>query len=111
MPKPKKRHHKKSRTDSKSVQQRSLLAKHPLSVKLTLNLKNDTEFVVEFFYLANLNVITVVVKSSWSGFSSSYSRELLSPITILDSLFPGDAGAESPNIVNYHQLDQVGVPV
>ncbi|XP_050434207.1 THO complex subunit 5 homolog A isoform X2 [Adelges cooleyi] len=107
VPKPKKRHHKKSRTDSKSVQQRSVLAKHPLSVKLTLNLKNNTEFVVEFFYLANLNVITVVVTSSWSGFSSSYSRELLSPITILDSLFSGDDGAESPNIVNYHQLDQM----
>ncbi|XP_050520529.1 THO complex subunit 5 homolog isoform X2 [Daktulosphaira vitifoliae] len=107
MPKPKKRHHKKSRIDTKDVQQRSLLTKHPLSVKLTINLQNSTQFVIEFFYLVNLNIVTVTVTSSWSGFSSSYSRELLSPISILDSLFPGDNGNESPNIVNYHQLDEM----
>lgn len=107
MPKPKKRHHKKSRTDTKSFQQKSLLSKHPLSVKLTLSLKNNTLFVMEFFYLVNLNLITVTVTSSWSGFSSSYSRELLSPSSILDALFPGDNGKESPQIVNFHQLEEV----
>lgn len=109
MPKPKKRHHKKSRTDTKSVQQKSLLSKHPLSVKLTLSLKNDTQFVMEFFYLVNLNLITVTVTSSWSGFSSSYSRELLSPSSILDALFPGDNGTESPQILNFHQLEEVSI--
>lgn len=109
MPKPKKRHHKKSRTDTESVQQKSLLSKHPLSVKLTLSLKNDTQFVMEFFYLVNLNLITVSVTSSWSGFSSSYSRELLSPTSILDALFPGDDGKESPHIVNFHQLEEVSI--
>jgi len=106
MPKPKKRHHKKSRTDTKSVQQKSLLSKHPLSVKLTLSLKNNTQFVMEFFYLVNLNLITVAVTSSWSGFSSSYSRELLLPSSILDALFLGDDGIESPQIVNFHQLEE-----
>lgn len=109
MPKPKKRHHKKSRTDTKSIQQRSLLSKYPLSVKLTLNLKNDTQFVIEFFYLVNLNLITVTITSSWSGFSSTYSRELLSPSSILDALFPGDNGTESPHIVNFHQLEEVSI--
>ncbi|CAI6351307.1 unnamed protein product [Macrosiphum euphorbiae] len=106
VPKPKKRYHKKSRTDTKSVQQKSLLSKHPLSVKLTLSLKNNTQFVMEFFYLVNLNLITVTVTSSWSGFSSSYSRELLSPSSILDALFSGDNGKESPHIVNFHQLEE-----
>lgn len=108
-PKPKKRHHKKSRTDTKSVQQKSLLTKHPLSVKLTLSLKNNTQFIMEFFYLVNLNLITVTVSSSWSGFSSSYSRELLSPSSILDALFPGDNGTESPYIINFHQLEEVSI--
>jgi len=109
MPKPKKRHHKKSRTDTKAVQQKSLLSKHPLSVKLTLSLKNNTQFVMEFFYLVNLNLITVAVTSSWSGFSSSYSRELLLPSSILDALFLGDDGIESPQIVNFHQLEEVSI--
>lgn len=107
MPKPKKRHHKKSRTDTKSVQQKNLLSKHPLSVKLILSLKNNTQFIMEFFYLVNLNLITVTVTSSWSGFSTSYSKELLSPSSILDTLFPGDCGTESPHIVNFHQLLEV----
>lgn len=107
MPKPKKRHHKKSRTETKSVQQKNLLSKHPLSVKLTLSLKNSTQFTMEFFYLVNLNIITVTVTSSWSGFSTSYSKELLSPSIILDKLFPDDCGTDSPNIVNFHQLQEV----
>ncbi|VVC41360.1 Hypothetical protein CINCED_3A010907 [Cinara cedri] len=106
MPKQKKRHHKKSRIDTKSAPQKNLLSKHPLSVKLTLNLKNNTQFIMEFFYLVNLNLITVTVTSSWEGFSSSYSRELLSPSSILDALFPGDNGTESPHIVNFHQLEE-----
>lgn len=64
---------------------------------------------MEFFYLVNLNLITVTVTSSWSGFSSSYSRELLSPNSILDTLFPGDNGTESPHIVNFHQLEEVSI--
>lgn len=111
MPKQKKRHHKKSRIDTKSTPQKNLLSKHPLSVKLTLNLKNNTQFVMEFFYLVNLNLITVNVTSSWTGFSSSYSRELLSPSSILDALFPGDNGTESPHIVNFHQLEEVSTVI
>jgi len=91
------------------VQQKSLLTKHPLSVKLILSLKNNTEFIMEFFYLVNLNLITVTVTSSWSGFSSSYSKELLSPSSILDALFPGDNGTESPYIMNFHQLKEVSI--
>ncbi|XP_063225197.1 THO complex subunit 5 homolog [Bacillus rossius redtenbacheri] len=106
-----KRHHRKmSRSDRLEERRRRLLLRHPLTVVVTLKLRDDNSIQLTFHYLANLHVVTVKVKlhtvHDVSGLSAG---DLMVAHKLLFCLFPGDSGEESPNAANHYQLQQVGL--
>lgn len=95
---------------SLELEQKMLLAMHPLSVQLKLAIKDGCVLELAFFYMKNLHIMTVkptlcVPLDSKTPFTDVvvHSRNLL------HNLFSGDTGQESPNIVNYYQLLQVSL--
>lgn len=40
---------------------------------------------------------------------TSFSSQLITPESILCSLYPGDIGLDSPNVANHYQLKNVGL--
>ncbi|MGH0140549.1 UNVERIFIED_CONTAM: hypothetical protein FKN15_030757 [Acipenser sinensis] len=64
-----------------------------------------------FYYLMNLDIMTVKVKvTAGIELSGAISAgELLSPESLLNCLYPGDQGTETPNPANRYQFDKVGI--
>uniref|UniRef100_A0A4W4GR69 Uncharacterized protein n=1 Tax=Electrophorus electricus TaxID=8005 RepID=A0A4W4GR69_ELEEL len=64
-----------------------------------------------FYYLMNLNILTVKVKVSASAdLSGAISAgELLNPESLLNCLYASDHGQETPNPANRYQFDKVGI--
>ncbi|XP_059162376.1 THO complex subunit 5 homolog A-like [Physella acuta] len=89
-----------------------VLKKHPLSVAVDINSDDGTELQLTFYYLLALNIITVNVKVTPGAkvmTSSSTGSDLMSPDMILDELYPGDHGNESPNLANHYELKRHGL--
>ncbi|KAH9525751.1 THO complex subunit 5, partial [Bulinus truncatus] len=106
------KHHRRMSDERNQEKKNRILRKHPLSVLLTITNEDDTELQLTFCYLIELNVITVtvnVVLSEKNTFSSVTGGDLLSPDLILDELYPGDFGLESPNPANHYELKKHGL--
>uniref|UniRef100_A0A8B9GIL5 THO complex 5 n=1 Tax=Amazona collaria TaxID=241587 RepID=A0A8B9GIL5_9PSIT len=101
---------------------KEMLKRHPLSVTVDLKCKdnsNDLSSVgadenvlhLTFYYLMNLNVMTVKAKvaTAVEMTTAISAGDLLSPDSILNCLYPGDHGRKTPNPANQFQFDKVGI--
>ncbi|XP_006640358.1 THO complex subunit 5 homolog [Lepisosteus oculatus] len=90
---------------------REMLKRHPLSVCVDLKCKDGSVLHLFFYYLMNLNIMTVKAKvSTGTELPGAISAgELLNPETLLSCLYAGDQGTETPNPANRYQFDKVGI--
>ncbi|XP_074150646.1 THO complex subunit 5 isoform X1 [Sminthopsis crassicaudata] len=90
---------------------KEMLKRHPLSVMLDLKCKDDSVLHLTFYYLMNLNIMTVKARVSTATeiVTPVSAGDLLSPDMILSCLYPGDHGKKTPNPANQYQFDKVGI--
>ncbi|XP_077691563.1 THO complex subunit 5 isoform X2 [Eretmochelys imbricata] len=90
---------------------KEMLKRHPLSVTIDLKCKDDSVLHLIFFYLINLNVMTVKTKVTTATEMTTpiSAGDLLSPGSLLNCLYPGDHGRRTPNPANQFQFDKVGI--
>uniref|UniRef100_A0A8C2WCC0 THO complex 5 n=1 Tax=Cyclopterus lumpus TaxID=8103 RepID=A0A8C2WCC0_CYCLU len=90
---------------------REMLKRHPLSLCLDLKCKDDSILHLYFYYLMNLNIMTVKTKVSTStDLTTAISAgDLLKSDTLLSCLYTSDQGQETPNPANRYQFDKVGI--
>lgn len=90
---------------------REVLKQHPLSVRVDLKCKDSSVLHLYFFYLMNLNIMTVKTKVATSSdvTTAISAGELLRSNTLLSCLYIGDQGRETPNPANRYQFDKVGI--
>ncbi|KAM5200330.1 THO complex subunit 5 isoform 2-T2 [Hipposideros larvatus] len=90
---------------------KEMLKRHPLSVMLDLKCKDDSVLYLTFYYLMNLNIMTVKAKVTTTTelITPISAGELLSPDSVLSCLYPGDHGKKTPNPANQYQFDKVGI--
>ncbi|XP_026517004.1 THO complex subunit 5 homolog [Terrapene carolina triunguis] len=90
---------------------KEMLKRHPLSVTIDLKCKDDSVLHLIFFYLMNLNVMTVKTKVTTATEMTTpiSAGDLLSPGSLLNCLYPGDHGKRTPNPANQFQFDKVGI--
>lgn len=90
---------------------KEMLKRHPLCVSLILKCKDNSSLNLTFYFLMNLNILTVKAKvMPASELANSISAgELLNPETVLRCLYPGDDGKKTPNPANQYQFDKVGI--
>ncbi|XP_075686010.1 THO complex subunit 5 isoform X2 [Rhinoderma darwinii] len=90
---------------------KEMLKRHPLHVSLIVKGKDNSSLNLTFFFLMNLNILTVKVKVVPASelASSIFASELLNHETVLNCLYPGDDGKKTPNPANQYQFDKVGI--
>ncbi|KFU91036.1 THO complex subunit 5 [Chaetura pelagica] len=90
---------------------KEMLKRHPLSVTIDLKCKDDNVLHLTFYYLMNLNVMTVKAKvtTAVEMTTAISAGDLLSPDSLLNCLYPGDHGRRTPNPANQFQFDKVGI--
>ncbi|XP_032500021.1 THO complex subunit 5 homolog, partial [Phocoena sinus] len=90
---------------------KEMLKRHPLSVMLDLRCKDDSVLHLTFYYLMNLNLMTVKAKVTTATelITPIGTGDLLSPDSVLSCLYPGDHGKKTPNPANQYQFDKVGI--
>lgn len=90
---------------------REVLKRHPLSVRVDLKCKDSSVLHLYFYYLMNLNIMTVKTKvaTSTDVTTAISAGELLRSNTLLSCLYIGDQGRETPNPANRYQFDKVGI--
>ncbi|XP_057687945.1 THO complex subunit 5 homolog [Corythoichthys intestinalis] len=90
---------------------REMLKKHPLSLSFDLTCKDGSVLNLFFYYLINLNIMTVKAKISAStDLTTAISAgELIKSETLLSCLYANDHGRETPNPANRYQFDKVGI--
>ncbi|KFV50747.1 THO complex subunit 5, partial [Tyto alba] len=90
---------------------KEMLKRHPLSVTVDLKCKDENVLHLTFYYLMNLNVMTVKAKvtTAVEMTTAISAGDLLSPDSILNCLYPGDHGRKTPNPANQFQFDKVGI--
>uniref|UniRef100_A0A3Q3SA22 THO complex 5 n=1 Tax=Mastacembelus armatus TaxID=205130 RepID=A0A3Q3SA22_9TELE len=94
---------------------REMLKRHPLSLCLDLKCKGKTFYGsilhLYFYYLMNLNIMTVKTKVSTStDLNTAISAgDLLKSDTLLSCLYTNDQGRETPNPANRYQFDKVSI--
>ncbi|KAM4053350.1 THO complex subunit 5 isoform 2-T2 [Anomaloglossus baeobatrachus] len=90
---------------------KEMLKRHPLCVSLIVRCKDNSFLNLTFYFLMNLNILTVKAKvvpvSELAGAISA--GELLCPDIVLSCLYPGDDGKKTPNPANQYQFDKVGI--
>uniref|UniRef100_A0A7N9AYY6 THO complex 5 n=1 Tax=Mastacembelus armatus TaxID=205130 RepID=A0A7N9AYY6_9TELE len=92
---------------------REMLKRHPLSLCLDLKCKDGSILHLYFYYLMNLNIMTVKTKVSTSTdlntAISAGSFVSLFLYTLLSCLYTNDQGRETPNPANRYQFDKVSI--
>ncbi|KFQ39008.1 THO complex subunit 5 [Mesitornis unicolor] len=90
---------------------KEMLKRHPLSVTVDLKCKDENVLHLTFYYLMNLNVMTVKAKvtTAIEMTTAISAGDLLSPDSLLNCLYPGDHGRKTPNPANQFQFDKVGI--
>ncbi|XP_061674429.1 THO complex subunit 5 homolog [Syngnathoides biaculeatus] len=90
---------------------REMLKRHPLSLSFDLACKDGSVLNLYFYYLINLNIMTVKAKiSSSTDLTTAISAgELVKSETLISCLYSNDHGRETPNPANRYQFDKVGI--
>lgn len=110
----KKRHHrsaKVSKEEKAEAKKKEVLKKHPLSVQVSVIGKDGTALNLIFIYLLHLKIITVKFTVSLSKPASGVSAaDVLNGHCILNELYPGDTGNDSPHPATTFLLKAAGIP-
>uniref|UniRef100_A0A671NYM8 THO complex subunit 5 homolog n=1 Tax=Sinocyclocheilus anshuiensis TaxID=1608454 RepID=A0A671NYM8_9TELE len=90
---------------------KEMLRRHPLSLCVDLKCKDGSILHLFFYYLMNLNILTVKTKvSTTTDLSGAVSAgSLLNSESLLNCLYTSDHGKETPNPANRYQFDKVGI--
>lgn len=90
---------------------REMLRRHPLSLCLDIKCKDGSILHLFFYYLMNLNIMTVKTKvATTTDLNTAISAgDLLKSDTVLSCLQTNDQGRETPNPANRYQFDKVGI--
>ncbi|XP_063043325.1 THO complex subunit 5 homolog [Engraulis encrasicolus] len=90
---------------------KEMLKRHPLSLCLDLKCKDGNTLQLFFYYLMNLNILTVKARVSTAVHQSHAisAGELLNSETLLNCIYTSDTGKETPNPANRYQFDKVGI--
>lgn len=109
----KKRHHrtaKVSKEEKAEAKKKEALRKHPLSVQLTVKVKDGTGLTLIFSYLLHLKIVvvkfTVSLAKPVTGVSAA---DVLNGHCILNELYPGDTGNDSPHPGTAYLLNAAGI--
>ncbi|KAK6190794.1 hypothetical protein SNE40_002582 [Patella caerulea] len=109
----KKTRRRKTTEDRRSDKKQRVLRKHPLTVAMEISCKEGSKLLLTFSYLLQLEIITVQVKvipSCLDAVQNSISGgDLLLPDSILNELYPGDHGNNTPNPANQYELQRMGL--
>ncbi|XP_017770927.1 PREDICTED: THO complex subunit 5 homolog [Nicrophorus vespilloides] len=107
----KRRHRKASLIDKMEEKKRKILEPHPLSIEITMDVPNGgPQLKIKFLYRVQLKIITVTSNVEIpSKITGNCAKEVLSGEGILNEIFDGDTGKESPNSKNQYQLDKVNL--
>ncbi|KAM4710497.1 THO complex subunit 5 isoform 2-T2 [Discoglossus pictus] len=90
---------------------KEMIKRHPLSVSLMLKCKDGSALHLTFYFLMNLNILTVKAKVIPASelITAISAGDLLNPDLMLSCLYPGDDGKKTPNPANRYQFDKVGI--
>ncbi|XP_075069548.1 THO complex subunit 5 isoform X3 [Mixophyes fleayi] len=90
---------------------KEMLKRHPLCVSLIIKCKDSSSLNLTFYFLMNLNILTVKAKvTPASELANAISAgDLLNPESLLMCLYHGDDGKKTPNPANQYQFDKVGI--
>uniref|UniRef100_A0A8C8E024 THO complex 5 n=1 Tax=Oryzias sinensis TaxID=183150 RepID=A0A8C8E024_9TELE len=90
---------------------KEMLKRHPLSLCIDLKSKDGSILHLYFYYLMNLNIMTVKTSvSTNTDLTTAISAGcLLKSDTLLSCLYANDQGRETPNPANRYQFDKVGI--
>lgn len=109
----KKRHHrtaKVSKEEKTAAKKKEVLRKHPLNVQVSVKAKDGTALNLVFSYLLHLKIIVVKFMVSLpkpvTGVSAA---DVLNGHCILNELYPGDAGNDSPHPATSYLLQAAGI--
>ncbi|XP_064620584.1 THO complex subunit 5 homolog isoform X2 [Lineus longissimus] len=109
----KKRKHRRrtTTTDKVSDKKMKLLRKHPLSVLMKLEFKDGIVLNLRYFYLTSLHIVAVkaCMAMEKNTVGSVVGGDLLQPDILLECLYPGDRGEETPNPANRFQMKRIGI--
>lgn len=107
---PKKRHHhnRQSKTAAMGQKKDLLFKTHPLSITVTISTKEKgCALAITFNYVPGLNIITTQLKLVNFDVVGVAAGEVILVETLLNHLFPGDSGKESPNPRTKYQLEEL----
>ncbi|KAJ2949172.1 hypothetical protein O0L34_g6113 [Tuta absoluta] len=109
----KKRHHrtaKISKEEKAEAKKKEVLKKHPLSVQVTVKTQDGTGLTLIFSYLLHLKVVvvkfTVSLPKPVTGVSAA---DVLNGHCILNELYQGDSGNDSPHPGTSYLLSAAGI--
>uniref|UniRef100_A0A8D2KWT9 THO complex 5 n=1 Tax=Varanus komodoensis TaxID=61221 RepID=A0A8D2KWT9_VARKO len=90
---------------------KEMLRRHPLSVTVELTCKDGSLLLLTFYYLMNLNVMTVKARVTTATEMTMpvSAGDLLSLDSLLSCLYHRDHGKKTPNPANQFQFDKVGI--
>ncbi|KAF2897412.1 hypothetical protein ILUMI_08766 [Ignelater luminosus] len=106
----KRRHRKASHIDRQEERKKRLLEAHPLSIQVTVRVKDGPTLKIQFSYRTVLNIITVMSDVVYpSNITGNVAKEVIGGESMLGELFEGDFGIDSPNPSNPYQLKKIDV--
>ncbi|KAF5269587.1 hypothetical protein FQR65_LT05925 [Abscondita terminalis] len=106
----KRRHRKASQIDRNEERRKRLLEVHPFSVQVIIKVSDGTTLTLEFFYLVVLNIVTVKAEVEYpNSITGNAAKEVLCGENVLEELFNGDFGIDSPNPSNSYQLKKINL--
>ncbi|XP_032517733.2 THO complex subunit 5 homolog [Danaus plexippus] len=109
----KKRHHrgtKISREEKAEAKKKEVLKRHPLNVKVTVKIPDGTALNLIFSYMVHLKII--VVKNTLDLFkpiTGVSAADVLNGDCILNELYIGDNGNDSPHPATTYLLNAAGI--
>ncbi|XP_075978025.1 THO complex subunit 5 [Anticarsia gemmatalis] len=109
----KKRHHrtaKVSKEEKAEAKKKEILKKHPLNVQVSVKVQDGTALNLVFSYLLHLKIVvvkcTVSLPKPISGVSAA---DVLNGHCILNELYLGDSGSDSPHPATSYLLKAAGI--
>lgn len=109
----KKRHHRStkiSKEEKAEAKKKEVLKKHPLNVQVTIKNNDGTAFNLIFSYMFHLKIVvvkfTMDISKPVTGVSAT---DVLSGDCILNELYIGDTGNDSPHPATAYLLNAAGI--
>ncbi|GAB6030068.1 THO complex subunit 5 [Chamberlinius hualienensis] len=100
--------YRRSTTDRLGEKRRKILTKHPLNVSAVFSFSGCT-LKLHFYYLVTLNIVTVTSELHTEVSLGSPTINVLTTNALLEYLFDGDSGKDTPNEANHYQLQRWGM--